>query len=527
MVNLKSPISLQSEFDEALMRSNSYHDDMAFYLDAYYNNVYYPSKPNAPVRTNKGINTLQIFADKMHFSLAEFPQINVPAVPGDRENASIREKILYSTHHHNNSSVMWARQAFDATVLSAVITVAEWSFEEQCVKLRRIDPRFAFWRDSDGVNDDIDTFWEVKPVLRSRIEDEYGVKPQGSPLTVNMLATFDIPYSADDEYFAVITRHTAETTVRWVGTKMLIRAHAHGLGRNPAVVTFPIEVASQTKGKSGDFYLRKLVGLAAEFNEYWRQRANIVKKLGNPTVYAKGLRAKQFQPIKDGMSLDGGFVGLSENGELGILSIPETKMIDMALADTYQRMKDIAGFPTATFGESVGANTSGDALGMYFQPTTKMVSTYTTPLARHMETINGLILRFYDTRLPLEERKKLYGTLPNGKYIRNESGERQGGAYSVEFGKQNINGQYHNVVTMPSVTPKDDIAHKRLWFDAAREKIISRTTFYDKVGFLSPQDELSILKEESEDPMLNMQGAAQMMSAAAPLMQQPTPPPKA
>ena len=523
MVNLNSPTSLQSEFDELQTRSTSFKDDQSFYLDAYYNNVYYPSKPNAPRRTNKGVNMLQVFADKLTYSLAKFPQIEVPSIPQDRENSSIREKILYSTHDHNESETRWARQAADAALLGAICTTVDWDFQAQCVTLQRVDPRFVWWRETDAVNDKIGTTWHVKPLLKSEVKRLYNVDVTGAPLSMELLDFFDLTPPADgDEYFAVITRSDDLTMVRWCGSKMLVKPHSHGLGLNPLIIDFPLEPPMQTRGKRGDFYLRKLVDLQAEFNEYWRQRANIIRKLGNPTVYAKGLKTKQFQPIKDGMSLDGGFVGLTENGELGILSIPETAMIDNGLADTFARMRDAAFYPQSTFGDPVGANTSGDAVGMYFMPTNEMVSTFSIPMAAHLKKVNSLILRYYDTRLPLLEQKTIHGQLPGGTYVQ---GGYEQGAFAVTFSRQNISGNYHNCVVPQPVTPKDDIAHKRLWLDAAREGVVSRTTFYDKVGIRSPQDELEMVKSEQSDPALNPAGIQQLMGGFAQAQNAIAPPP--
>lgn len=230
------------------------------------------------------------------------------------------------------------------------------------------------------------------------------------------------------------------------------------------------------------------------------------------------------------MALDGGFVGLSETGELGILTVPETRMIDTAIQDVFQRMKDLSGFSTATFGETVGANTSGDALGMYFQPTVKMVEKMNTALKTHMEAVNSIVLRLYDTFLVTGEPKKLYGYVPSGKYVPTPDG--MGMQYqntsSVEFTKDVIAGNYHNVVIMNPVAPKDEISYKRLMLDASRERLISRTRLYDELGFLSPEDELLMLETEQANPIMNPQGTQQIMQGAQtaqelmnPLEQQP------
>jgi hypothetical protein len=190
-------------------------------------------------------------------------------------------------------------------------------------------------------------------------------------------------------------------------------------------------------------------------------------------------------------------------------------MIDTALADCFSRMKDVAGFPTATFGESVGANTSGDALGMYFTPTQKMVGHYNKAYKAFLQGINAKVLRAYDKFGKIDEEFTLHGYGMGGSIRTTVSGTKKmdsrSNGYSVTFSKEVINGNYTNVVTPSAVTPKDDIAYKRFILDAVTNKMMSRTTGLDEIGMLSPQDEFELLQQEAQDPFLNPEGTGNVM----------------
>lgn len=512
MPNLKDPSELQLEFDNRANDFQQYHADMQFSLDAYTNNVFYPQEPNSPKRKSVGVNLLQVFGDKLWFYHAGFPKISVPSVPEDRDGANKREKIINATHYHNQSPVRWSRQAFDGMSMSVVITVTEFDFTENCVKLHRVDPRRAFWQRSDGVADEIEVFWAVEPMTKAAIKRKFKVDVTGSPMSLMQLRDFDITPADGVDYFTVITRIDRQTVTKWVGKQLLVTPYNHLVGTMPVDLAFPLETANYLK--QGDFYLRRLYNLQAEFNEYWRQRANIVRKLGNPLVWGRGIKQKQFETSKEAMQMDGGFVGLTETGELGLLTIPETKMIDNALNDTFARMRDTAGFPTAAFGEIAGANTSGDALGMYFQPTTRMIAAMNIAYKAHHESVNSKILRLYDTFLPADMTKELNGYVPQGRYVPAADGAMQyQKAFSVEFNKYEIAGNYNNEVIMDPAAPKDEAAYKTLLISAMQAGLFSKTTFYNEWGLLSPEDELAMLKEENGDPLLNPAGTSKILQA--------------
>lgn len=498
---------LKKEFSEAQTSFNSIHDEMQSYLDGYLYNFFY--KPKANMTENRvGVNLVQLFADKLWQHTSEFPKVSVPNDPNDTGDPEMREKILYSEYQKNNMDMLYTDLTFDGGVMGAAVVSTLFNVDKRCVEIRRYDPRRCYWQKSDSNNEEIEVFWTAVPRTRSAFLRKYGVAVTGSEgMVFDTLGDGEEVPIDSEEYFLDITRHDAETTAQWVGNQWIKKPYKHLQGGIPVDVAMPIKVASYNNRPF--FYLSKFKDLQAEFNELWRRRGNVVRKLGNPLVYGRGVYKQNEQDVKAQLQSDGGFVPLKENGELALLTIPETKMIDTALQDCWQRMKDVAGFPTATFGEIAGANTSGDALGMYFTPTSKMVTHYNKAYKNLLQSVNAKILRSYEKFGKLKEQFSLNGYMPQGT-LRSEDGKtvnKSGRGYSAKFTIDVINGNYLSIVTPASPTPKDDIAYKRFILDSVREKFISRSTGHDEIGILSPEDEMKRIEEEQSSPYLNPESA--------------------
>jgi len=520
-VDLTDTSSLQNEFNAVRIEMNDYHESMQFYAEAYETNVYFKAKPNSPARERVGVNLLQAFADKNWFYLSTFPKINVPALPENREGASKTEKLLYASHDLNDTDQLWGQLTFDGTVMSSAIVVTDVDYKSRRVRYQRIDPRRAYWTTSDLQGTEPEVFWTAIPMRKSAIKRKWGVDVSGSGAEgldywkdYDTISTSNI---TDDPYYMVVTRVDHDTMTRWCGDKFLMTSHKHMLGCMPVDIALPLRLASNDY--RGDFFLRRLKDLQAQFNECWRQRQNIVARLGNPAVWGRNINNNQLQDVKDGLSMDGGFIGLKENGELGILTIPETAMIDKTILDIYGRMQDIAGFPPAAFGNVAGANTSGDALGMYYQPTTRQIDHQNKAYKRLLQNVNKKTIILYRTMLKSGEAISLDTYAPKSKkYAQDGVLTNDVNQYETEFRKEDL-VTTHNIVTTSAVTPKDDITYKRLMADMMRDGSISKTTGLDELGFLSPQDEIDLLEAETSNPKLNPHGMSELLSSQAQMQQ--------
>lgn len=190
-------------------------------------------------------------------------------------------------------------------------------------------------------------------------------------------------------------------------------------------------------------------------------------------------------------------------------------------------MMRVSGFSQAAMGELAGANTSGDALGMYFTPTQRHIENQNVAWVSFYEGINAKILRLYEKFAKTGEQFSIAGYSTRGTVLpMTDNADRMGyqrGAFDIVFDKTVIGGNYNSTVEMNSITPKNELEEKRLVVEAMTQKAISRTTGFEMMGIESPEDELALLTQEQQEPALNPQGM-QQIAAAANSLQQPTDP---
>lgn len=510
--------NLNSELESALINFSGYHDDMYKYRNFYMNSAFYKRKAGeAPMRSELKTNLLKVFADKNSHHTSPFPIIKVPttgADPTQRQAASIREKILYGVHRRNNTPLLWRKWAKDSTLFSVAVAETGFDLNTRCAFVRRHDPRHVVWQISNDNDRRIIAFWIVYPITKDEAMKRFRVEPTFDLISK---ATLKNPYLNPidgKEWFTMAIRLDEKYRVAWVGDKLIEEQHEHMMGGIPIDICMPFDDSSQNN--FGSFYLESLVPLQAELNHTIKQRANIVQRMANPVVWGRNIHAKQFDDVKNNLSkAGGGFVGLKAQGELGLLQVNDTKMLNEHAADIISHMMRLSGFGAATFGESVGANTSGDALGMYFTPTVRLIEDQNIARIAFLESINSKILRCYDLFGKLGEEFHLSGYSSRGTVLpvtdEPTRQEYQSGGFDITFDRTVIDGNYTNIVIPPEITPKNEIEAKRFWLDAANQGVISKTTAYEEMGIQSPEDELSLLKEEQGDPILNPDGTNKIL----------------
>ena len=522
MIDKFSLTELNSELESAIRNFEQYHADMEMYRKYYMYSAFYPKKSGqSPDKSELKINLLRVFADKLINYTSGFPNIKVPTPAAEkqaREAASIREKILYGVHEKSKTKMLQKQWAKDVGVRSVAVAETTFNLKKRCVEVKRYDPRFVFWQLSNDNDRSVVAFWAVFPITKEECLKKYGFTPDGNsigftfPSSANpLLASID-----GKDWFLQAIRWDENTRVSWVGNRIIEEPHNHQMGIIPVDICMPFD--DQEVSGFGSFYLEPLIAPQAELNHIVKQRANIAQRMGNPVVWGRGIHTRQFDDVKQNLSKQGGgFVGLKQTGELGLLQVNDVKLLGEHASDIVVNMMRLSGFSAAAFGESVGANTSGDALGMYFTPTQRLIEDQNIAWAAFYKSINAKILRLYDNFLKTNETVQLSGFSPRGTVLTAGEGDDkdyQSGGFQIGFDKNVIQGNYHSEVSFPNVTPKNEVAEKKFWIEAANMKIISRTTAYENIGLDSPEDELALLTQEQQEPALNPQGTQQMMDAA-------------
>lgn len=529
---------LNKELDAALVNSQKYHSDMDRYLSYYLNSAFYASKTGQQrANTDISANLLRVFADKNIEFTSSFPTIKVPttgATPEQRQAASLREKILNSTWRKSNGHLLQRKWAKDGTLLSIAVAETGFDLTGRCAFVKRYDPRYCFWQLSNGNEKRVTAFWAVVPITADEAFAKYGVRPTGNGGLSNTALTNTFLKSIDGkDWFLQATRWDDQIRTSWIGNVPVEEPHQHLMGGIPIDVATPFDDLD-TKGQ-GAFYLEPLVPLQANLNRTIDRRDNLVSRYAHPVGWGRGIMSKQLDDIKASFK-NGGFVGLKSNGELGVVQIKEVGILNDHEKAIRDDMLRLSGFSAAAMGELAGANTSGDALGMYFTPTQRHIEFQNIAWTAFYESVNTKILRITERFSKTGELFTVAGYSASGTLLpmadNPEKMQYQRGGFSETFdARQVIDGNYHSIVIFNPVTPKNELEEKRLVMDMMNQKVLSRTTGYEMIGIESPEDELALLTQEQSEPVLNPQGMQQLVAAATtanpPQPTQPAPQPVA
>lgn len=522
MIDLSNIKELNDELSGAVVNLAPLHEAMEMYCKYYENSAFYPRKAgDKPNQNYLFDNYLQVFADKNIQYTSGFPTIKVDATPQDREFANYREKILYAVHRKSGSKLLQKLFARDATKKSMAIAETYMNHEERCMEVRRYDPRYVFWKLSNANEKRMTAFWAVFPITKAEAQQRYGVTPEKDTVSFAIQTKAD-PYFHNmdgQDWFTMAIRWDAKHRVAWIGDKIIEEPHEHLMGVIPIDVCAPFP--SEEPNQLGSFYLSRLVSLQAELNDTVRRRSNIVKRMSNPIVWGRNIRTESYDDVKAALrDAETGVLGLGKDGEVGILQLQELKTLYEHEGAIKSDMQRLSGFAAASFGESVGANTSGDALGMYFTPTQQHIEDQHTSWVAFWESINAKILRGYDVFGRDGRTFNIEGYHPRSTLQSVEGGVGYdimgSSSYQMTFDNTVIAGNYINRVIMPPITPKNEIEEKRLVKEAVDSKFISRHTGHEMWGIESPEDEKQLLIMEQSEPLLNPDGVNTLLQGMQP-----------
>lgn len=525
MTDLSSIKELCDELSGAVTNLAPYHNLMYRYCQYYENSAFFPRKAgDKPAQNFLYDNFLQVFADKNIQYTSPFPTIKVDPTPEDRDAAAYREKILYAVHRKSGSRLLQKLFARDVTKKSMCVAETYMNHKEKCMEVRRYDPRHVFWKVSNGNDQKVLAFWAVFPITLQEAQRTYGVTPKHDMVSNSLMEKTDPNFHAMDgqTWFTMAIRWDDKFRVAWIGDQLIEEPHEHMLGVIPIDIcgAFPTE----ERNRFGEFYLSRLVPLQAELNDTIRRRSNIVKRMSNPIIWGRNIKTNTYDDVKAALrDAETGVLGLGKDGEVGILQLQELKTLYEHEASIKTDMQRLSGFASASFGESVGANTSGDALGMYFTPTLKHIEDQQISWVAFWESINSKILRGYDVFGRDGTVFQLEGYSPRSTVMSGDGGNgykmQQGGAYRFGFDRSVINGNYINRVIPPAIVPKNEIDEKRYWLEARRDRAISLNTYHELVGIESPDDERQMIIMDEAEPLLNPEGTSRLIQSAQP--QQP------
>lgn len=514
--------ALNRELAAAVQNLASYHTDMNTYTDFYRYSAFYDRQAGEKQTTKIPDNYLKIFADKNIHYTSEMPQFKIAGTPEDRENANIREKILYAVHRKSGTPLLQKKWARDVSKKSVAIAETGFDLNTRCAWVKRYDPRFVFWKMSNGNEDRVTAFWAVFPITKQEAMETYGVVPTHDTVSTATFAKQD-PYIGNMDgqtWFTMAIRWDDTTRVAWIGDKLIEEPHEHGMGIIPIDICAPFP--TEEKNRLGSFYLEDLVPLQAELNDAILRRSRLTKRYSNPILWGRNIKDRERDSVESALrDVEPGVLGVGKDGEVGYLQLQELRILDNHISELKADMQRLSGFAAASFGESVGANTSGDALGMYFTPTQKHIDDQNISWVAFYESINAKILRLYDIFGRTGETFTLDGYSPRSTLMSTAAGGYKmngSGDYKLSFTREVINGNYVNRAIPAPVIPKNEIEEKRLIIEAVDKKFLSRTTGYESFGLESPEDEKQLLLIEQQEPFLNPDGIGTILQQMQPAL---------
>lgn len=533
MTDLNNIEALNVELEKAILNQSALHDKIRVSHQYYHHSAFFERQAGQAANKNDfAENLLAVFADKNIEYTSGLPTVKVPtpgADPEVRDRASKREKLIYSVRRASGMAKLQKKWARDATLSGFAISETYPNLAKRCMEVKRYKPLQCYWQvANEGTDDQILVFWAVYAMTADQAEAEYGVRPTKDIISVAAKANFGKQFDGRDWYTFAI-RWDATTRTKWVGNVFVEAPHLHAAGEMPIDICAPIE-GHEAENDHPGFYLDPLVPLQAELNDTYYRRGRIVRRMSSPVVWVRGIPAgKRLDDVRDQMSKPGGgVIGLSQTGEAGLLQLGETRMLNDHEDRTILAMTRLAGYGNAAFGESVGANTSGDALGMYFNATQRKIEHQWISWIAFHESINAKILRGYYRMLKLGETIEVTGYSPQGTLttVLNEDGtqsySRSSGMFTDPITREVIENNFVSVCIPPTAAPRNAIEEKRIAIEAVREKIISRTTAYESFGILSPEDELKLVSTEQQDPSINPEGIQKLIQSYT-SMQPPVP----
>jgi hypothetical protein len=514
--------TLDEEFSRILTHFQEHHQNQRDNVSFYNHSAFY-----AKTKNKIGVNLLKAFADKNINYTSLYPTTKVPSAdttPDGIALASQNEKIIYGAHESNGLKVLQKKWAADGTLMMEAFAETTFDLTKRAVKIKRLDPRFCYYKFANQNDDTISVFWYAYPMTIKQVKEEFGIDVKKGNVNADGYDAAGNPVLADQEDRTwVIKRWDDKTMCMWAGDQFIVKPHKHLCPRFPIDRCVPFNDFDATRFPQSFF--APLVPLQAEYNDTLRKKLLVLTRLATIPVVVKGVSVAQQAAVKEAL-MTGGFIGLKPTGDASFLQLQETKLFDEHLDRIFQNMKDISGYSTVTFGEIAGANTSGDAVAMYYQPTTQAAQNQWISWARFYESINEKILAFYEAFGKTNESFKLYGSMPHSTWdVLEEDGGKslvrnRLGNFTVEFNGKQIGGYYRNQVITPSVTPKDENATKRLILDAVSNGLISRITAYEEWGFTDPKEQLDLLEQEQSNPSLNPDGMSKLLTAQNSMMGQ-------
>lgn len=297
-----------------------------------------------------------------------------------------------------------------------------------------------------------------------------------------------------------VTKYNGENPYKWQKT---------GEGFIPFIVIENIRNDGEARGE-GD------IEQARELNEHLNQlisrKFHIVSRWLVPTLVWEGAPQNYADVLAQTIG-GGGAVPTRLGSRLYFLAYDRANPAVLEMEQTLRAaILESAGMnEVALLGNVTGSVNTGPALQAQFAPVLSTVD------KKRTEWTAGLKLLF---AMLLELQEQIGASTALGEVVVNssiKSADDEDGEL-VQLSGKDIAGLREVTISWPGVLPKDDAEQARLEMEKASQGLQSIYTTMEKLGEEYPDDELSRISMEAQDPNLRGDKVAEQMRAQAPLL---------
>jgi hypothetical protein len=309
-----------------------------------------------------------------------------------------------------------------------------------------------------------------------------------------------------------ITKYNGENPYKWGDTKE---------GYIPFVVIENIRSDEDGFGEA-DIHQGRIIN--ERINYLLSRRDHIVNRWLTPTITWEGAPQNYAEILAQSMS-GGGAIPMRLGSRIGFLSYDKpNEAVAQQMAELRSTFLEVCGMNEAAYlGAVQGSINTGPALDVQFQPLLSTIQKKRKEWEIGIRNLFAMILQIQEdigesTALGegvVLSSSKTQSSMPGNT----DTGPTHDGML-VKFSGKDIKGLRDVSISWPGVLPKDDFAASNLELEKMRAGIQSIYTTMEKMGEEYPNDEISRIRQENEDPSLRGDKVAEQTRSLTPILKQ-------
>ena len=338
-----------------------------------------------------------------------------------------------------------------------------------------------------------------------RREDEWNSDPGSRSRRVPVLEVW-----TKDDYLLIVggvVKYNGENPYKWKGSNE---------GYIPFVVIENVRCAAGDAGGAvvGEADIAQARELNEQLNYLLSQKSHIVQRYLRPTLVWEGAPQNYAESLAQTLG-GGGAIPTRLGSKLYFLTHdrPNPAVAELQ-AELVEAILEVSGMNMAALnGNLQGSINTGPTSAHQLFPVTGGTERKRVEWAQGLKTLCAMLL-------DLQERIGDSTALGEAVVNRTVKSAQFDDGDLVTLSGKDINGLREVAIDWPGMLPKDDESAARLEMEKADRGLQSIYTTLEKLGEQYPDDELSRVRRENQDPSLRGEKVAEQMRAETPLLKQ-------